>query len=91
MFSTCHQPLVDDLCCIVSSRIDMDTLLNHGIRSRSERLPGLVSACLDLGLALLTLLGIGVAHAGKRALGFLRAVRKATCCCGVGEQWSAPR
>jgi hypothetical protein len=91
MFSTCHQPLVDDLCCVVSSCIDMDTFFNHGIGPRSEGLPGLVSACLDLGLALLTLLGIGVAHASERARKFLPAVRKATCFCGVGKQWSATR
>jgi hypothetical protein len=38
---------------------------------------------LDLGLALLAILGVGVAHAAKRAWKGLRAVRKEICFWGV--------
>jgi len=48
MLSPRHEPLVDDLCSIVSARLDMDAFLDDGVAAGAEGLAGLVATWLDL-------------------------------------------
>ncbi len=64
MFSACHQSLIDHFRSVVSSSIDMHTLLHYRIRSGAEGFPRLVATSLDLRFALLAILGILVTHNG---------------------------
>lgn len=48
MFSTRHQPLIDNLGRIIPTRIDVHTFLHDRIGASSQRLPGFVATRLDL-------------------------------------------
>lgn len=44
-----HQSLVDDLGGVVTARVYVDALLDHGIRARAQRLTDLIPTRLDGG------------------------------------------
>jgi hypothetical protein len=44
-----HQPLVDDLCRIISPRVDVHAFFHHGVGASAQCFASLVSARLDLG------------------------------------------
>jgi hypothetical protein len=48
MFSSSHEPFVDDLRRIVPARVNMDTLLHDRIRAGAQCLSSLISTWLDL-------------------------------------------
>lgn len=48
MLSARHQTLIDDLCCIVTTSIDMHAFFHDRVRACSKRLSGLIATWLDL-------------------------------------------
>ena len=52
VLSSGHEPLVDDLGSIVSPCVDVHTLFDHRVASRTQRLSRLVATWLHLRLRL---------------------------------------